>query len=83
MTNNFDRQRKLLALNVDLWPFELHRNQIQKYHPTFVINLNVRTIPFAVHYEKIRIRLCETATNSAEIHSLAQKSEHLRPNQIQ
>ena len=39
--------------------------------------------PFAVHYEKIRIHLCETATNSAEIHSLARKSEHLSLNQIQ
>ena len=40
-------------------------------------------LPFAVHYEKIRIHLCETATNSAEVHSLARKSEHLRLNQIQ
>ena len=38
---------------------------------------------FAVHYEKIRIHLRETATNSAKIHSLARKSEHLRINQIQ
>ena len=28
---------------------------------------------FAVHYEKIRNHLCETATSSAKIHSLAQK----------
>ena len=41
------------------------------------------TTPFAVHYEKIRIHLCETATNSAEIHSLARKYQHLRLNQIQ
>ena len=39
--------------------------------------------PFAVHYEKIRIHLRETATNSAKIHSLARKSEHLLINQIQ
>ena len=39
--------------------------------------------PFAVHYEKIRIHLREKATNSAKIHSLARKSEHLRINQIQ
>ena len=39
--------------------------------------------PFAVHYEIIRIHLREKATNSAKIHSLARKSEHLRVNQIQ
>ena len=39
--------------------------------------------PFAVHYEEIRNHLRETATNSAKIHSLARKSEHLRVNQIQ
>ena len=39
--------------------------------------------PFAVHYEKIRIHLCETATNSVKIHSLARKSEHLCINHIQ
>ena len=39
--------------------------------------------PFAVHYEKMRIHLLETATNSAKIHSLARKSEHLRLTQIQ
>ena len=39
--------------------------------------------PFAVHYEKIRNHLRKTATNSAKIHSLARKSEHLRINQIQ
>ena len=37
----------------------------------------------AVHYEKIRNHLRETATNSAKIHSLARKYEHLRINQIQ
>ena len=39
--------------------------------------------PFAVHYEKIRNHLRETATNSAKIHSLVRKYEHLRINQIQ
>ena len=39
--------------------------------------------PFAVHYEKIRNHLRETATNSANIHSLARKYEHLHINQIQ
>ena len=38
---------------------------------------------FAVHYEKIRNHLREMATNSAKIHSLARKYEHLRINQIQ
>ena len=44
---------------------------------------NASNTPFAVHYEKIRIHLRETATKSAKIHSLARKSEHLRINQIQ
>ena len=44
---------------------------------------NLANTPFAVHYEKIRIHLREMATNSAKIHSLARKSEHLRINQIQ
>ena len=39
--------------------------------------------PFAVHNEKICHHLHETATNSAKIHSLAQKKEHLCINQIQ
>ena len=39
--------------------------------------------PFAVHYDKIRNHLLEEATNSAKIHSLARKYEHLRINQIQ
>ena len=38
---------------------------------------------FSVHYEKIRIHLREMATNSAKIHSLARKYEHLRINQMQ
>ena len=37
---------------------------------------------FAVHYEKIRIHSRETVTDSAEIHSLTRKNEHLRINQI-
>ena len=39
--------------------------------------------PFAVHYEKISNHLRETATNSANIHSLARKYEHLPINHIQ
>ena len=39
--------------------------------------------PFAVHYQKINNHLNETATNSAKIHSLAGKYEHLRIDQIQ
>ena len=38
--------------------------------------------PFAVHYEKICNHLREKATNSAKIHSLARKYEHLHINQI-
>ena len=45
--------------------------------------LSTGNTPFAVHYERIRIHLRENATNSAKIHSLARKSEHLRVNQIQ
>ena len=46
---------------------------------------SIKTVntPFAVHYEKIRNHLRKTATNSAKIHSLARKREHLRINQIQ
>ena len=36
--------------------------------------------PFAVHYEKMRNHVCETAINSAKIHSLVRKYEHLRIN---
>ena len=39
--------------------------------------------PFAVHYAEIRNHLRKTATNSAKIHSLARKREHLCINQIQ
>ena len=35
---------------------------------------------FAVHYDKIRNHLLEEATNSAKIHSLARKYQHLRIN---
>ena len=38
---------------------------------------------FAVHQENVHIHLRETATNSAKMHSLAPKNEHLRINQIQ
>ena len=51
---------------------------------TYVIRVFIFSItPFAVHYEKIRNHLRETATNSAKIHSLARKYEHLRINQTQ
>ena len=33
--------------------------------------LNQNITPFGVHYKKICNHLCETATNSAKIHSLA------------
>ena len=46
-------------------------------------NLHDVYTPFAVHYEKIPNHLRETATNSAQIHSLARKYNHLRINQIQ
>ena len=42
-----------------------------------------KSTPFAVHYEKIRNHLRETAIKSAKIHSLARKYEHWRINQIQ
>ena len=44
---------------------------------------DLSSTPFAVHYEKIRIRLRETATSSVKIHSWTRKNEHLRINQIQ
>ena len=43
----------------------------------------VQSTPFAVHYEKIRNHLRETAINYAKRHSLARKYEHLRKSQIQ
>ena len=42
-----------------------------------------KNTPFAVHYEKMSNHLRDTATNSAKIHLLAGKYEHLRINQIQ
>ena len=57
---------------------------INKFSILFKLTLsNVRMLlntPFAVHYEKIRNHLPETTTNSAKIHSLTQKYEHLRIN---
>ena len=47
------------------------------------IVLEQLTTPFAVHYKKMHNHLRETATNSAKIHSLAQKYKHLHINQIQ
>ena len=51
----------------------------------YVLVMNSKTCitPFAVHYKKIRNHLLETAINSAKIHSLARKYEHLPINQIQ
>ena len=46
-------------------------------------NMIINNAPFAVHYDKIRNHLRETATNSAEIHSLAREYEDLRINRIQ
>ena len=44
----------------------------------------LHSTPFAVHYEKIRIHLRETATNTErEDTFISAKSEHLRINQIQ
>ena len=48
-----------------------------------ITQLNNNNTPFAVHYEKTRNHLLETATNSARIHSLERKYEHLRINHIQ
>ena len=45
---------------------------------------NVQTnTPFAVHFEKMGSHLRERVTNSAQIHSLRRKNEHLHINQIQ
>ena len=57
---------------------QLQRDDIKKTYFDYLV-----TIPFAVNYKKIRSLLRETATNSAKIHSLAQKYEHLPINQIQ
>ena len=45
--------------------------------------LHQNITPFGVHYKKICNHLCETATNSAKIHSVARKYKHLCINQIQ
>ena len=34
-----------------------------------LLNMLYNSTPFAVHYEKIRIHLCELTTNSAKMHS--------------
>ena len=52
--------------------------QMQIFNPQFVW-----CTPFAVHYEKTRDHLRQTATNSGKIHWLARKYEHLRINHIQ
>ena len=49
----------------------------------FLVDASDLFTPFAVHYEKIRNHLRETAINCANIHSLARKYEHLSINQIQ
>ena len=41
------------------------------------------TTPFAVYYDKIGSHLRERVTNSAQIHSLTRKTEHLHINDIQ
>ena len=43
----------------------------------------ITSTAFAVHQENVHIHLRGTATNSAKMHSLAPKNEHLRLNQIQ
>ena len=61
-----------------------NKNGKRKYYLSLsYLHISKYSTPFAVHYEKIRIHLREKATNSAKIHSLARKSEHLRINQIQ
>ena len=47
-------------------PSDIHTSSKQKV---------MRITTFTVHYEKICIHLHETATNSAEIHSLEQKKQ--------
>ena len=51
------------------------------YNKKSMLHQNIT--PFGVHYKKICNHLCETATNSAKIHSLARKYKHLCINQIQ
>jgi len=64
------------------------RNTLKKVSVTGAGSLQewfscVTTTPFTLHYQKIRNHLCQTQTNSAKIHSLAQKNKHLHINQIQ
>ena len=67
--------------------FRLNQYSTKFIQPSLIQNFlctrRALITPFAVHYEKIRNHLRETATNSAKIHSLARKYEHLRINQIQ
>ena len=63
--------------------FIFYKERRQTTSLSLKTSVNSFNTPFAVHYEKIRHHLCETATNSAKIHSLARKSEHLCINQIQ
>ena len=61
-----------------------HQHQTIYYFLNVKIMLNTLVYyTFAVHYEKIRTHLRETATNSAEIRSLVRENKHLRINQIQ
>ena len=65
------------------WTFFLSDLNDRSDHMETRLKLRIFTTPFAVHYDKIRIHLREKATNSAKIHSLVRKSEHLRVSQIQ
>ena len=66
------------------WPYCFSSFWRERGHATAILTLKANWFtPFAVHYEKMRNHLRETAINSAKIHSLAQKYEHLRINQIQ
>ena len=55
----------------------LHERAVHQFFPNDIHTSSkekvMRITPFAVHYEKICIHLHETATNSAEIHSLERK----------
>ena len=73
----------ILTIHLAVNAFRLERFQTQKFAHFNDNNNNNNNTPFAVHYEKIRNHWRETATNSAKIHSLARKYEHLRINQIQ
>ena len=69
---------------------EVRRDSLNKFRLNFggnwyclIEKMFLYITPFAVHYETTRNYLRETATNSAKIHSLTRKYEHLRINQIQ